>query len=198
MFYRNTKWAERYAAGQANQVMPGLNRTGRRWDTVLRYGRDDFETGSEYFWFYMHYLVITIGTLLTLALIILIIAIYAHPPTGRHPDWRFLLLSVLPSVAIFVWICTDGSAETCMKPWPKTRLAIEAIVLGGSIACTCLFGAFFAKVSKEDYFVHCYATMLAFLAVLSFTRIIRMIEMILIVLVRPRAERSTANEPAQV
>lgn len=95
MFYRDTQWAERHAAHQANLHMPGLQRQADR--PIFEHRRRDFETGSEFFWFYMHYFIFSICCLLTLALIVLDIGLYVKPPHNRtRADWRPLVLSLLP------------------------------------------------------------------------------------------------------
>lgn len=94
MFYRNTKWAERFAASQAAGYQPGMQK--RPW-RLLKYGREDFDTSLEFFWFYMHFFTISLGCFLTLGIIVIIISLYVHPRQGvQRPEWRPLVLSLLP------------------------------------------------------------------------------------------------------
>lgn len=95
MFYRSTNWAERYAASQAAQHMPGSRR--QQPYRFLNYGRKDFDSGVDFFWFYTHYFIFSLGCLLTLGIVVLDIGLYLRPPKGRpRPDWRPLVLSLLP------------------------------------------------------------------------------------------------------
>lgn len=96
MFYRNTKWAERFAASQAAGYQPGRLPREQRW-RLLKYGRDDFDSTAEFFWFYVHYLTLSLGILFALGIIVMDISLYIHPSAGRpRPDWRPLVLGLLP------------------------------------------------------------------------------------------------------
>lgn len=67
MFYHNTKWAERSAARTTAMYQPG---TARRY-LPERPGRDDFESGLEYLWYYVHYSINTFSVILPVIIIII-------------------------------------------------------------------------------------------------------------------------------
>lgn len=146
MFYRNTAWAERWAAGQsAVNGYPFPLKTAERQQGATtandpesqpksrllftRYTRDDFESTSQIFWFYVHFAIIVLGIAAALASLVILISVYMDRRNEHIDefDWGPLIYVLPPVSWIYVVYHIDHAADA------KTDHCVPGLDGGGRV-----------------------------------------------------------------
>lgn len=70
----------------------------------------------------------------------------------------------MQSISILIWIVVDDTSYSPMRRKPVTRVVIESLINGCSVACVCLLGKIAGSKAREgDWYAGFYVAMTAML-----------------------------------